>query len=75
SWDLRDEIGVYPKPLLLAMAGRDDSIVPPAVMDDVAGHHPANVQIETFEGQGHSLHRTDFETFAVVLERFLKRVT
>lgn len=72
TWDLRDDIARYSKPLLLAMAGRDDSIVPPAVFDAILGHHPPRVQIEVFEGQGHNLHRTDFDTFAVVLEEWMK---
>jgi pimeloyl-ACP methyl ester carboxylesterase len=74
DWDLRGEIARYSKPLLLAMAGRDESIVPDDVMDDVAGHHPPNVQIETFEGAGHNVHRTDFEAFAVRMDHFLRDI-
>ena len=75
EWDLRADIARYSKPLLLAMAGRDGSIVPDEVMDDVMGHHPPVVQIEAFEGAGHNPHRTDFETFAVVFEEFVCRLT
>lgn len=71
DWDLRPDIAQYRKPLLLAMADRDGSIVPPAVIDYVEEHHSRNVEIKTFEGQGHNLYRTDFETFANVLDDFL----
>ncbi len=72
DWDLRSDIARYRKPLLLAMAERDGSIVPESVIDYVESHHPPNVQIERFEGQGHNLHRTDFEAFATVLDKFLR---
>lgn len=71
-WDLRADIARYSKPLLLAMAGRDGSIVPGNVIDDVVGRHPPNVEIETFEGAGHNLHRTDFDAFALRMDRFLR---
>lgn len=72
DWDLRPDIATYRKPLLLAMAGRDGSIVPEPVIDYVADHHPENVQIEIFEDQGHNLYRTDFDAFANVMDRFLQ---
>ncbi len=70
-WDLRAEIATYDKPLFLAMAGRDGSIVPSEVIDQIEGDHTPAVQIVTFEDQGHNLHRTDFESFAVALDAFL----
>jgi pimeloyl-ACP methyl ester carboxylesterase len=70
-WDLRAEIATYPKPLLLVMAGRDGSIVPGAVIDEVAAHHSSSVKIVTFEDQGHNLYRTAFERFASALDEFL----
>ncbi len=72
DWDLRPDIAAYRKPLLLAVAGRDGSIVPEAVIDDVTAHHSPDVRIRTFEGQGHNLHRTDFETLADVMDEFLR---
>ncbi len=72
DWDLRPDIAHYRKPLLLAMAGRDGSIVPEPVIDYVESHHTAYVRIERFEGQGHNLHRTGFDAFASVLDEFLR---
>ena len=72
DWDLRPDIAQYRKPLLLAMAGRDGSIVPPEVIDYVKDHHPSNVRIETFEGRGHNFYRTDFDAFATVMDEFLR---
>lgn len=71
AWDLREDIARYSKPLLLAMAARDESIVPDDVMAEVTAHHSRNVSIETFEGAGHSLHRTHFDSFAAALEEYL----
>lgn len=71
GWDLRAEIATYEKPLLLVMAGRDGSIVPSEVLDQIEGDHSPDVQIVTFEDQGHNLHRTDFESFAAALDAFL----
>lgn len=70
GWDLRDEIGRYEKPLLLAMAGRDSSIVPTRTIDELRAHHPPTVQIVSFEDQGHNLHRTAFDRFGDALDRF-----
>lgn len=74
NWDLRQEIATYGKPLLLAMACAEESIVPAEVVDEVQGNHSANVRIETFHDQGHNLYRTDFEAFALTLDRFLTEV-
>jgi pimeloyl-ACP methyl ester carboxylesterase len=71
-WDLRAEIATYPKPLLLVMAGREGSIVPESVLDEVAARHSASVRIVTLEDQGHNLYRTAFERFAAALDEFLR---
>lgn len=71
AWDLRAEIAAYPKALLLLMAGRDSSIVPSGVVDEIHADHSPNVQIETLEDQGHNLFRTSFERFATALDTFL----
>lgn len=63
---------MYSKPLLLVMAGREGSIVPDAVMDEIDTHHSANVRIATLDDQGHNLYRTDFDRFANVMEEFLQ---
>ena len=72
DWDLRRDIARYDKPLLLAMAGRDGSIVPGTVIDDVVAHHSPKVRIETFEDEGHNLFRTNFDAFAKTLDEFLR---
>ncbi|MGB6060060.1 MAG: alpha/beta hydrolase [Candidatus Aquilonibacter sp.] len=72
TWNLRGDIAVYSKPLLMVMAGREGSIVPDAVMAEIEAHHSPNVRIVTLEDQGHNLHRTDFDRFANVMEDFLQ---
>ncbi len=71
AWDLCAEIARYDKPLLLMMAGRAESIVPGEVLDRIEREHAPTVRIVTFADQGHSLHRSDFDGFAAVLDRFL----
>ena len=71
DWDLRATVAGYSRPLLLAMAGKDASIVPPEIMKDVEERRPANVQIVVFGDQGHNLYRTGFDAFALVLDIFL----
>ncbi len=73
AWDLRADIASYDKPLLLVMAGKDGSIVPAEVIDEIANRHSSNVRIVTFEEQGHNLHRTDFDAFATVVDEFLSQ--
>jgi pimeloyl-ACP methyl ester carboxylesterase len=72
TWDVRKEIEDYDRPLLLAMAGRGASIVPPDVMAEVQRRHSPAVKIVTFEDQGHNLYRTDFDAVANELEAFLR---
>ncbi len=74
AWDLRGDIAHYSKPLLLAMAGREGSIVPEPVIEYVEQHHSPSVHIKAFEGEGHNLHRTNFDAFADVMHRFLASV-
>ena len=71
TWDLRGEIAMYSKPLLLVMAGREGTIVPDAVMAEIDAHHSPNVRMVTLQDQGHNLYRTDFDRFADVMEEFL----
>ncbi len=72
SWDLRACVAGYEKPLLLAMAGDRESIVPPPVLEAIRANHGPQVQIETFVGEGHNLHRTGFDAFAQSTRRFLE---
>lgn len=70
AWDLRPRIADYAKPMLLAFADREESIVPAATIDEIAAKHSPNVRVEIFEGLGHSLHRDGFERFTSALDRF-----
>lgn len=72
DWDLRDAIATYDRPLWLAFADPQQSINAPETLDEVAAKHSKLVEITTFPGQGHNLHRTDFDAFARELRRFLE---
>jgi pimeloyl-ACP methyl ester carboxylesterase len=72
DWDLRDEIARYDRPLWLALPDREGSINDPATLDEVAARHSPCVSITEFPGQGHNLHRTDFDAFAHEIVRFLE---
>ncbi|HEY8297506.1 MAG TPA: alpha/beta hydrolase [Candidatus Baltobacteraceae bacterium] len=72
AWDLRGDLTEYPKPLLLAMAQGGESIVAPADLAYLHERAGANVAIRVFDGQGHNLHRTDFERFTATLDEFLR---
>lgn len=72
GWDLREAVRSYPKPLLMLLADPADSIVSEgdtAFVREQAGKH---VRLEVFAGEGHSLHRTAFERFAALVERFIE---
>lgn len=71
-WDLRDAVRAYPKALLLLLADPADSVVSPEDVAFVREHGGANVTIDVFEGEGHTLHRTAFERFAAAVKAFLK---
>jgi pimeloyl-ACP methyl ester carboxylesterase len=73
TWDLRDLIAHFDKPLLLAMAASGESINDAAALEEVARNHAAGVEIVTFPGAGHNLHRTAFDSFAHTLDDFLAR--
>lgn len=73
TWDLRRDLEEYPKPLLLAMADSSQSIVQLDDLKYVREHSGRNVAIRVFEGQGHNLHRTDFDRFAEEVDIFLRR--
>lgn len=72
DWDLRDAIATYDRPLWLALADPEQSINDPETLDEVTARHSKFVEITTFSGQGHNLHRTDFDAFAPELSRFLE---
>ncbi|MGZ3527690.1 MAG: alpha/beta fold hydrolase [Vulcanimicrobiaceae bacterium] len=71
TWDLRGDLEEYPKPLLLAMAEEGQSILEPQDLAHVRERVGPNARIVVFDGQGHSLHRTDFARFTRTMEDFL----
>lgn len=73
SWDLRADLTAYPKPLLLAMAGPERSIVSLADLKAVRDAGGGNVAIRVFEDADHNLHRTRFERFTSEVDAFLAR--
>ena len=73
KWDLRETVRGYPKPLLLLLADPSDSVVFPEDVTFVREHGGANVAIDVFAGEGHTLHRTAFDRFARSAAAFLRR--
>jgi pimeloyl-ACP methyl ester carboxylesterase len=72
-WDLRGEIATYGKPLLLAMAAPGEGINEDATLKDVERNHSPNVELVTFPGAGHNLHRTAFDSVMNALDGWLAR--
>ncbi|MBV8531321.1 MAG: alpha/beta hydrolase [Candidatus Eremiobacteraeota bacterium] len=75
AWDLRALIASYPKPLLLALASRGESINDDATLEEVERDHAACVDIVSFPHAGHNLHRTAFEPFVEALDSWLTRAS
>ena len=71
SWDIRRDLEAYPKPLFLAIADPSESIIALEDVKEVRELAGPNVTIRVFEGQGHNLHRTDFEHFIREFDAFL----
>jgi len=74
AWDLRAAVARYAKPLLLLLAARGESINDDATLDEVEHRRGTGVEIATFPGAGHNLHRTAFPAFAERLDEWLDRV-
>jgi pimeloyl-ACP methyl ester carboxylesterase len=72
KWDLRDDVRAYPKSLLLLLADPSGSVVFPDDVAFVREYGGANVTIDVFEGEGHTLHRSAFERFAGAADAFLR---
>ena len=71
GWRILDVVDGYPKPLLVLAAGPDDSVM---TVDDVArvkARGGPNVRVREFPDEGHNLHRTAFDAFAMEVESFL----
>ncbi|MDQ6941299.1 MAG: alpha/beta hydrolase [Candidatus Eremiobacteraeota bacterium] len=70
-WDLRDLIAGYPKPLLLALADSQRSVVLDSERKEFRASGGGHVRIEEFPGAGHSLQRDAFDRVMPVLDAFL----
>jgi len=73
SWDLRRAIAGYDKPLFLAMAALGESINDDAALEEIERKHASQVEIATFPGAGHNIHRTAFPALAKALDDWLLR--
>jgi pimeloyl-ACP methyl ester carboxylesterase len=73
AWDLRAAIAGYDKPLLLAMAAPGESINDDVTLAGIEQKHAGGVEIVTFPGAGHNLHRTAFDAFTHALDRWLEK--
>lgn len=62
GWDLRDRLAALKIPTAILLAGTE-SVVGSGDLADAS----ANVRVETFDGHGHTLHRSAFERFADVV--------
>ena len=72
-WPLPAGLAHHDAPTLLAMADPELSIVDAKTLAQVHVLAPASLEIVTFAGQGHSLHRTGFEAFVREMRRFLSQ--
>lgn len=73
GWDVRRDIAGYPKPLLIFAAGPKESVMSEEDLRFGRTQGGANVEIQTFEDQGHNLHRTAFERYIAATKDFLVR--
>lgn len=73
GWDIRRTVESYPKPLLVLAAGPDDSVMSGADVAHVKTKGGPNVRAVDFPDEGHNLHRTAFDAFAMEVESFFGR--
>ena len=71
TWDLREEIANYPKPVLFAMADPAQSIVAQGDFELIERTAGERSTCCILTGASHSLQRTDFDRFVRVLDDFL----
>jgi len=74
EWDLREVVRAYPKPLLLMLADPAQSVVVPQDVEFVRANGGAEVTVDVFAGEGHTLHRTAFERYAGAVAQFMGRL-
>ncbi len=73
QWDLLEVIRNYPTPLLILAAGPGESVMSDSDIAFVRSQAGPNVVLETFEDQGHNLHRTAFDRYIAATQRFLSQ--
>ncbi len=71
TWNLMPDLERSDKPIMLALAGAEGTILDAVTYREVLALTRPNVRIVTFENEGHNLHRTDFDAFAAAAEGFL----
>jgi len=71
TWNAFPALADYPKPLLLAMADPENSIVASDDLVRVRVIGGAHVEIAVVPESDHNLHRTSFDRFTAILDRFL----
>ncbi len=72
AWDVRQTVAAYPVPLLILGAG-EQSVMSTDDQTFVREHGGPNVTLRTFEGHGHTLHRSAFDAFVDAVRAFAKR--
>lgn len=75
TWDLRPDLEAYPKSLLLAVAGSEESVVAREDLKYLRERGGPNIAIREFESQGHNLHRTGFKALAGELDTYFDRTS
>jgi pimeloyl-ACP methyl ester carboxylesterase len=71
GWNVLPKLASYPKPVLFLVAGIE-SIISDDDQAWLAANLGTNADIIRFPDDGHSLHRTNFEAFALSVGEFLK---
>ena len=72
GWNILGSVESYPKPLLVLTAGPDDSVMSGADVAHVKNKGGPNVRVVDFPEEGHNLHRTAFDAFAMEVESFFE---
>lgn len=70
GWNILTEVESYPKPLLILAAGPADSVMSGADVAHVKAKGGPDVRVLDFPEEGHNLHRTAFDAFAMEVESF-----
>jgi pimeloyl-ACP methyl ester carboxylesterase len=71
GWNILSSVEAYPKPLLILAAGPEDSVMSAADVAHAKTRGGPNVRVVSYPDQGHNLHRTAFDAFAMEVESYL----